>query len=86
MELNQTVYKSDIDMNGGSNRVLERPKWLIWTVCSYYIYRECVRSEIESARAKIFTIMLPGSQWTLCVNEWGEKVVSTLLRGRGVNV
>ena len=25
-------------------------------------------SEIESARAKIFTNMLAGSQWTLCVN------------------
>ena len=49
-------------MNGGPNRVPERPKWLIWTVCSYYIYRECVLSENESARAKIFTTMLPGSQ------------------------
>ena len=58
----------DIDMNGRPNRVPERPKWLIWTVCSYYIYGECVWSEIESARAKIFTNMLPGSQWTLCVN------------------
>ena len=74
-------------MNGGSNRVPERPKWFIWTLWSYYIYRVRVWCEIESARAKIFTNMLPGSQWTLCVNaQWGEKVVSTLLRGQGVNV
>ena len=33
-----------------------------------HCYGECVWSEIESARAKIFTNMLPGSQWTLCVN------------------
>ena len=31
------------------------------------MYRECVWSEIESARAKNFTNMLPWSQWTLCV-------------------
>ena len=75
-------------MHGGPNRVPERPKWLIWTVWSYYIYRECVLSENESARAKIFTNMLPGSQITQmdAMRQWGEKVVSTLLRGRGVSV
>ena len=66
-------------MHGGSNSVPERPKWRIWTVCSYDIYRECVWSEIESARAKILTNMLPGSHWTLCrmrqcCSCWGEKV------------
>ena len=49
-------------MDGGSNSVPEHPKWLIWSVLSYYIYRECVWSEIESVRAKILTNrnMLPG--------------------------
>ena len=52
-----------------------------------YIYRECVWSEIESARAKIFTNMLPGGQCAMdAMRQWGEKVVSTLLRDRGVNV
>ena len=64
------VYKIDIDMNGGPNRVPERPKWLMWTAFSYYMYRECVWSEIESARAKIFTNTLPAREpkWTLYVN------------------
>ena len=69
-------------MNGRFNSVPERPKWLIW---SYYIYRECVWSEIESARAKLFTNMLPREPMD-AMRQWGEKVVSTLLRGRGVNV
>ena len=73
-------------MDGGSNSVQERLKWLIWTVCSYYIYRECGWSEIESARAKIFTNMLPGIEPMDAMRQWGEKVVSTLLLGRGVNV
>ena len=72
-------------MDGGSNRVPERPKWLIWTVCSYYIYRECVWSEIESARAKTFKNNAPREPMD-AIRQWGEKVVSTLLRGRGVNV
>ena len=80
-------------MTGSS--VPERPKWLIWTVWSYYIYRECVLSENESARAKMFTNMLPGSQMDasymyasigVSTVNGVEKVVSTLLRGRGVNV
>ena len=41
-------------MDGGPNRIPERSKWLIWTVCSYYTYRECVWSEIESAHVKMF--------------------------------
>ena len=37
---------------GGSNSVPERPKWLAYgdSTCSEYIYGECVRSEIQSAR------------------------------------
>ena len=55
-------------MDGGPTSVQERPIWLIWTVCAYDIYRECVWSEIKSAHAKIITNMHPGSRWTLCVN------------------
>ena len=51
-------------------------------------------SKNESARAKIFTNMLPGSQmdamrqlgFPRSMHNGVEKVVSTLLRGRGVNV
>ena len=51
-------------------------------------------SENESARAKIFTNMLPGSLMDampyasigVSTVNGVEKVVSTLLRGRGVNV
>ena len=37
-------------------RTPERPKCRVWTVVSYNIYGGCVRSEIESARAKIISI------------------------------
>ena len=78
-------------MDGGPNRVPERPKWLIWTIWSYYIYRECVLSENESARAKIFTNApreSNGRYASIGVSTVNgvETVVSTLLRGRGVNV
>ena len=58
----------DTSVFGVSNTVPDRPKWLIWTVWSYNIYGECVRSQIKSARAKIFSNTLPGSRLTLCVN------------------
>jgi hypothetical protein len=46
-------FRMDRSVFGGSNTVPVRPKWRIWTVGACYIYRECVRSDIESARAKI---------------------------------
>ena len=57
----------DTSVFGVSNTVPDYPKWLIWTVWSWYMYGECVRSKIQSARAKKSRIKLPGSRWTLCV-------------------
>ena len=50
----------------------QRPRafqiWLIWTVSSYMICGECVRSETQSARAKKVSNKRPGSRLTLCIN------------------
>ena len=49
----------DTSVSGLSNTVPERPKWLTWTVWSWYMYGECVRSKIQSARAKIISNKAP---------------------------
>ena len=46
----------DPSVFGGSNSVPVRLKWLICTVGSYSIYRECVRSDIESARENMLLL------------------------------
>ena len=60
-------------------------RMLIWDL---YFYRECAWSEIESARAKMFTNMLPATPGADvdAMRQWGEKVASTLVRGQGADV
>ena len=73
----------DTSVSGLSNTVPDHPTWLIWNVCSYNIYGECVRSRI----AKIFSNMLPGTREPIdAMRQWGEKVNFTLVRDRGVEV
>ena len=43
---------------GVSNTVPDYPKWTVW---SWHMYGECVRSKIQSARAKKSRIKLPGT-------------------------
>jgi hypothetical protein len=68
-------------MNGGSNSVSERPKWRIWTVCSYYIYREhatggswpekCVeRGFVALPRSSIASSSHAGSQHQQVSSTW----------------
>ena len=52
-------FRMDTSVFGGSNSVPVRLKWLIWTVGSYSIYRECVRSDIESARETMLLLEEP---------------------------
>ena len=53
--LNKYCELESFDMNGGSDIIPVRTRWL---VLSYTISGEDVRSEIKSARAKIFSYML----------------------------
>ena len=43
----------DTGVFGGSNSVPERPRWLIWTVCPYYIYGECGKKRIVKRKRRI---------------------------------
>ena len=63
----------DTSVFGVSNSVPVRLKWLIWTIGSYSIYRECVRSDIESARENMLLLGRRSRLWILtlyriCIN------------------
>ena len=52
-------FRINTSVFGGSNSVPVRLKWHMWTVGSYSIYRECVRSDIESARENMLLLEEP---------------------------
>ena len=52
-------FRMDTSVFGGSTPVPVRLKWLIWTVGSCSTYRECVRSDIESARENMLLLEEP---------------------------
>ena len=63
---------------------------LIWTVCSYGISGEGVRSEIQSARAKIFRLLCSPGELIDAMRQLGEKggfhARTRPVSVRGVNV
>ena len=75
-------------MFGVSNTVPDRPKngsYGQYVRITSKIYGECVRSQIKSARAKIFS-NYASREPIDAMRQWGEKVNFTLVRDRGVDV